>query len=113
MVKPMSAEEIDSVPPVEHPLVRTDAVTGRKSLFISPGYVRSIDGMGDDAAQALIKDLCEWAIQPEFVFTHRWQRHDVLMWDNRPTMHARTAFDFGHQRRIMHRTTLVGDAPVV
>ena len=60
-----------------------------------------------------IQELCDWSTQPQFVFKHHWRRHDVVMWDNRPTMHAREAFDYGNQRRIMHRTTLVGDTPVV
>lgn len=113
LMKTMKEEELASVPAVQHPLIRTDQDSGRKSLFISPAYVRSIEGMSDASAQALIKELCDWSIQPQFVFKHHWQRNDVVMWDNRPTMHAREAFDYGHQRRIMHRTTLVGDAPVV
>jgi alpha-ketoglutarate-dependent taurine dioxygenase len=113
LMKAMDGKEVAAVPPVRHPLVRTDQTTGRKSLYISPGYICGISGMGDDSAQSLIKELCDWATRPEFVFKHHWQNHDVLMWDNRTTMHARDAFDFGEHRRIMHRTTLVGDAAVV
>ena len=111
-MKAMDEQELESVPAVQHPLIRTHQETGRKSLFISPGYVRSIDGMTDECAQSLIQELCDWSTQPDFIFKHHWRRNDVVMWDNRPTMHARESFDFGNQRRIMHRTTLVGDGLV-
>jgi len=112
LMKAMDGAEIAAVPPVRHPLIRTDPATGRKSLYISPGYIRGIDGMSDKDAQILIKELSDWATQPEFVFKHHWRKHDVLMWDNRSTMHAREAFDYGNHRRILHRTTLVGEALV-
>lgn len=112
LMKAMDEQELESVPAVQHPLIRTHQETGRKSLFISPGYVRSIDGMTDECAQSLIQELCDWSTQPDFIFKHHWRRNDVVMWDNRPTMHARESFDFANQRRIMHRTTLVGDGVV-
>ena len=112
LMKAMDGKELETVPPVRHPLIRTDPQTGRKCLYISPGYICGIEGMPDEAARALIEELCQWATRPEFVFKHHWRKDDVLMWDNRATMHAREAFDFGKQRRIMHRTTLMGDATV-
>ena len=110
LMKSMKPEEVEAVPPVRHRLIRVDPKTGERSLFISPGYVAAIDGMSDDNARGLIEELTEWAIQPRFVYKHRWQRRDVLMWNNPPTMHARDAFDYASQKRIMHRTTIVGDA---
>lgn len=109
---PMDEAERKSVPPVIHPLVHDDPATGRKSLYISPCYVRRIDGLSAQAGRALIEELCDWAIRPAFMYQHKWRPHDVLMWDNRCTMHARTGFDFVNKRRVMHRTTLAGDGPI-
>jgi taurine dioxygenase len=68
--------------------------------------------MSPEASRRLINELAEFAGQPRFVYRHRWERDDVLMWDNRCTMHQVTAFD-PRERRVMHRTTIVGDAPVI
>ncbi len=68
--------------------------------------------MGDAKARQLIADLTGFAEQPQFVYTHRWEPDDVLMWDNRCTMHQVTPFD-PRERRVMHRTTIVGtEAPI-
>ena len=62
---------------------------------------------------ALLDELIAHATQDRFVYCHQWRQHDVIMWDNRCTMHAVTPFDNQTQRRIMHRTTIVGDeAPI-
>ena len=111
-LKPMTDEERAAVPPVLQPLVRLHPVTRRKSLYISPIYNDEVEGMSPAAGIALIKELAEFAGQPRFVYRHRWEPDDVLMWDNRCTMHQVTAFD-PRERRVMHRTTVVGDAPVI
>ena len=111
-LKPMTDEERAAVPPVWQPLVRLHPVTRRKSLYISPIYNDGVEGMSPAAGIALIKELAEFAGQPRFVYRHRWEPDDVLMWDNRCTMHQVTAFD-PRERRVMHRTTVVGDAPVI
>lgn len=111
-LKPMTAEERAAVPPVWQPMVRIHPVTKRKSLYISPIYNDEVEGMSPEAAKALIAELAEFAGQRQFVYRHRWEPDDVLMWDNRCTMHQVTAFD-PRERRVMHRTTVVGDAPVI
>ena len=68
--------------------------------------------MSPEAGKRFIAELAEFAGQPQFVYRHRWETDDVLMWDNRCTMHQVTAFD-PRERRVMHRTTVVGDAPVI
>jgi taurine dioxygenase len=108
----MTEEEKAKVPPVWQPMVRKHPVTGRKSLYISPIYNDAIEGMSDAEAEKLIAELAEFAAQPRFVYTHRWEPDDVLMWDNRCTMHQVTPFD-PRERRVMHRTTILGDAPVL
>ena len=111
-LRPMTAEERAAVPPVWQPMVRIHPVTKRKSLYISPIYNDEVEGMSAAAGKALVNELAEFAGQRRFVYRHRWETDDVLIWDNRCTMHQVTAFD-PRERRVMHRTTVVGDAPVV
>ena len=111
-LRPMTAEERAAVPPVWQPMVRIHPVTRRKSLYISPIYNDEVEGMSPAAGKALVTELSEFAGQRRFVYRHRWETDDVLIWDNRCTMHQVTAFD-PRERRVMHRTTVVGDAPVV
>jgi alpha-ketoglutarate-dependent taurine dioxygenase len=111
-LKPLTEEEKAAMPPIWQPMARVHPVTGRKSLYISPIYNDAVEGMDDTAAQRLIGDLSEFAAQPRFMYKHRWEPDDVLMWDNRCTVHAVTPHD-PTERRVMHRTTIVGDAPVL
>jgi alpha-ketoglutarate-dependent taurine dioxygenase len=111
-LKPLTEEEKVAMPPIWQPLVRKHPVTGRKSLYISPIYNDAVEGMARDDARQLIADLTEIAADPRFVYTHRWETDDVLMWDNRCTMHQVTPFD-PRERRVMHRTTIVGTEPVM
>jgi alpha-ketoglutarate-dependent taurine dioxygenase len=104
--------ERKAMPAVWQPMVRKHPVTGRTSLFISPIYNDAIEGMPDAEARALIQELTEFAAQKRFVYEHRWETHDILMWDNRCTMHYVTPYD-PTERRVMHRTTIAGDAPVL
>lgn len=109
--KPTAAERA-AMPPIWQPMVRRHPVTGRKSLYISPIYNDQIEGMSDDEAVAFVRDLAEFSGQDRFVYRHQWETDDVLMWDNRCTMHIVTPHD-PSERRILHRTTIVGDGPVV
>lgn len=111
-LRPLTPEERAAMPPVWQPMVRKHPVTGRKSLYISPIYNDEVEGMAPSAAKALIDDLAAFAGQPRFVYHHRWETDDVLMWDNRCTMHQVTSFD-PTERRVMHRTTIVGTQAVV
>jgi alpha-ketoglutarate-dependent taurine dioxygenase len=111
-LKPLTEQEKVAMPPVWQPMVRKHPVTGRKSLYISPIYNDEVEGMTKEAGQKLIAELTAFAADPRFVYSHRWETDDVLMWDNRCTMHQVTAFDPG-ERRVMHRTTIVGQEPVM
>ena len=111
-LKPLTDEEKAAMPPVWQPLVRTHPVTGRKSLYISPLYNDAVEAMDDSAGAQLIRDLTAFAAQPRFVYRHRWETDDMLLWDNRCTMHQVTPFD-PTERRVMHRTTFVGTGPVM
>ena len=111
-LKPLTEAERASMPPAWQPLVRRHPVTGRKSLYISPIYNDAVEGLDTEAARRLIDDLTAFAAQPRFMYKHRWEPHDVLMWDNRCTVHAVTPHD-PTERRVMHRTTISGDQPVL
>src|SRR5262249_35446099 len=97
--------------PVRQRLVRRHPVTGRKSLYLS-SHIGGIIGWPVPEARAFIRDLTEHATQPQFVYAHKWRRHDLVMWDNRQTMHRVRPFD-ETQVRGMPRTTVAGDAPTV
>ena len=111
-IKPLTDAEWASMPPVWQPLSRRHPVTGRVSLYISPIYNGAVEGMATPESLELIAELTEFAERPEFVYIHKWTPHDIVMWDNRCTMHRVTPYDLG-TRRVMHRTTVVGDGPVI
>jgi alpha-ketoglutarate-dependent taurine dioxygenase len=111
-LKPLTEEEKAAMPPVWQPMVRTHPVTGRKSLYISPIYNDEVEGLSPAEARQLIEDLTAIASEQRFVYRHRWTTDDVVLWDNRCTMHQVTPHD-PTERRVMHRTTIVGTQPVV
>jgi len=91
--------------------VRAHPVTGRKSLYLS-SHAGSVLGMPMPEARILLRDLTEHATQPRFVHVHTWAPYDLVMWDNRQTMHRVRRYDES-QPRDMRRTTVAGDAPTV
>jgi alpha-ketoglutarate-dependent 2,4-dichlorophenoxyacetate dioxygenase len=100
-------------PPVRQVLVRTHPATGRKSLFLA-SHIARVEGMSAAESDALIAELMDWATRPEFVYVHVWSPKDLVMWDNRRTMHRATPFaGYETHRRIMHRTTVRGLGPTV
>jgi alpha-ketoglutarate-dependent 2,4-dichlorophenoxyacetate dioxygenase len=104
-------EEKAMFKPVRQRLVRRHPVTGRKSLYLS-SHAGAILGMPMPEARMLLNDLKEHATQPRFVYVHKWRLHDLVMWDNRQTMHRVRRYDES-QPRDMRRTTVAGDAATV
>jgi taurine dioxygenase len=96
--------------PVEHPVVRVHPETGRRSLFVNPGFVSHIAGVSDAESRHLLDLFYAHITKPEHVVRHRWRVGDVAMWDNRATVHYANR-DYGTARRVMHRITLRGDEP--
>ncbi|MGE0627916.1 MAG: TauD/TfdA dioxygenase family protein [Hyphomicrobiaceae bacterium] len=90
-----------------HPVFRTHEETGRKAVFINRLMTEAIDGLDEAEGSALIKAVCDHSENPEWVYEHVWQPNDLLLWDNRCSMHARTDFPAG-ERRLMLRTTIEG-----
>jgi len=107
----LTPEEIAAFRPVRQRLVRTHPVTGRKSLFLS-AHAGAIVGWTVPEARMFLRDLTEHATQREFVYSHAWRPGDLVMWDNRATMHRARRFDRNEVRDV-RRTTLAGDAPTV
>jgi taurine dioxygenase len=101
----ITAEMRARTPDVVHDLVQRNPSTGRTSLYFDPTTTVSIVGMPASEAQAVLDDLAEFCVQPEFVYRHQWQVGDVVMWDNAFLLHRREPFDSA-QRRLMKRTTL-------
>ena len=108
----LSDEELKNFTPVLQRLVRAHPVSGRKSIYLSSHIGRIIDAPRPEGL-CLVRDLTEDATRPEFVYTHKWQQYDLVMWDNRQTMHRARAFDDVNEIRDMRRTTVAGDAPTV
>jgi len=107
---PMTESQRRAAPPVEHPVIRRDPVTGRKSLYVSY-HVGGFVGLAEPEGRALLESLLAHATHARFTLAFRWQPRDVVMWDNRWTMHCATGYDTGAERRVIHRTVVLGEAP--
>jgi taurine dioxygenase len=106
------ARLIDEVPPPNlHPVARTHPETGRQALFVNPHFTTRFEAMSREESAPLLDFLAGHATRPENVYRHRWQVGDVLMWDNRCTMHYAVRDYDESMRRLMHRTTAGGEAP--
>jgi alpha-ketoglutarate-dependent taurine dioxygenase len=102
----------NELPPVDHPLVRTHPDTGRPALYLGNHAVRIID-MPEDEGTALLNALLKHATQPRFTYAHRWQKGDLVVWDNRCTLHRAVAnYEMNQYRRVMHRNVVKGTTPV-
>jgi len=108
---PLTPEQLAATPDVVHPLVRTHPETGRLSLYVGQDVVKKIDGLPADDSAQLLAELNDHAISPQFSYRHKWLAGDLLVWDNRCTMHRATPYDDLKYRRVMHRTTVAGDRP--
>ncbi len=109
---PPTQAEMDRYPPVRHPIARTHPRTGRKCLYVMRDDCTGIEGIAPDEAEALIAALADHIVKPAFVYRHQWRQGDVLMWDNCTVQH-RAIQDYDMpQRRLMHRTTMDGAAPM-
>jgi taurine dioxygenase len=99
-------------PDVFHPLIRVHPANGRRALWASTGTVKEIVGMPNPDGLQLIEELVEFITQDRFVYRHKWQVGDVLVWDNRCTLHTGTLYDDTKYDRLMHRLWAKGDRPI-
>jgi taurine dioxygenase len=107
---PLTEKQRQDAPPVEHPLVRTHPESGRKCLYLSDHAIRIV-GLPEKEGAVLLDELMAHATRPEFVYAHRWKQGELVMWDNRCTMHKATVYDAKGERRVMNRTVVKGDIP--
>ena len=101
----------DVPPPCVHPVVRTHPATGRKSLYVNPFFTTHFEDMSPEESAGLLSFLYSNATRPEFIYRHRWAPGDVVLWDNRCTMHYAVKDYDESMPRYMHRTTAAGDRP--
>ena len=107
---PITQAQIDAFPPVTHPIVRTHPYTGRKCLYVMRDDCTGIIGLDKGEANALIEALADHIVRPEFVYRHRWQPGDLLIWDNCTVQHKAIQDYSLPLRRLMHRTTFAAAA---
>lgn len=107
----MTEAQRKEAPPVEHPVVRRHPETGRACLYLGD-HAESIVGMPYDEGRAFIDELNALAVHADLTYEHRWQPHQLLVWDNRCLMHRATEYDPHTERRVVRRCTVLGEEPV-
>jgi taurine dioxygenase len=100
----------DGIPSCWHPIVRTHPDTRRKALYVNRLMTVAIEGVSEAESEELLDLLFDHQEQPQFIYEHVWRPHDVLLWDNRCALHARTDFS-ADERRLMRRLTILGEKP--
>lgn len=106
----MTDAECADNPPVRQAIV-VDGPNG-KSLYLG-AHARFIEGMDEAEGRALIDRLIAFGTQEQFVYSHHWAQHDLMLWDNRAVLHRATPFQSGNERRHMVRTTVAGSEPTL
>ena len=110
--EPLSDAQKQAVPALEQPCIRVHPENGRPALYVSPTWVRRFADLSDEQSQPILDELMEFACQDRFAYRHQWSVGDVLVWDNRSSMHKVCDYDDSNTRRLMHRTTIKGDRPL-
>ena len=110
---PKNADGKPIYPDVSHPIVRTHPETGRKALFLSMRHIEmtSVVDMEEKEGQALLQELQDFATEPQFVYSQRWEAGDALVWDNRCSLHRATYWDQQKYERLIYRTFAEGEVP--
>ena len=107
---PLSKKQKNNAPPVIHPIVRTHPNTKRKSLFLGD-HAEYIEDMDYSKGRNFIERLNKLATKTKFIYKHKYKEGDVLVWDNRRLLHKGTKYDTANVKRVMRRTTIIGEAP--
>ena len=108
-VAKLSKEQEEETPEVEHPLIRTHPMSGEKSLYINPNRIDHIAGFNNSDSDKLLDELYEFSFQSKFQYSHSYQEGDLVIWDNRCTMHKANSDYNLKQLRVMHRVMLEGE----
>jgi alpha-ketoglutarate-dependent taurine dioxygenase len=109
-MEPMSAEEKAKYPPAVHPLVRTHA-DGRRSLYMG-AHASHVDAMPIAEGREMMAAMLDFVTQNRFIYEHVWEPNDLVVWDNRSTLHRLQPYDIANERRVMRRVTVGGTEPV-
>jgi taurine dioxygenase len=106
---PLTEEQRRKKPPVSHPMVMKHPISGRRILYANPGYTMRVDGLPQDESDALLEYLFEHQVRPEFIYAHRWNEGDVLVWDNLQTLHN-AIDDYGpNEPRLIKRCQVMAN----
>ena len=108
--KPLSKEEEALVPDVEHPIVRTHPITGRRILYVNESFSAKVSGLSDDESTSVLQTLWTHIAKPQFAYRHSWRKGDLVLWDNCATQHL-ASFDYGDIPRHLHRCGTKGPIP--
>jgi len=100
----------DEAPRYAHPVFRTHPATGRRALYVNRLMTQSIEGLAPEESDRVLGELFDRQENPEWIYEHRWTVGDLLMWDNRCTLHARSDFDAA-ERRMLRRCVVLGEKP--
>ena len=106
------ASEIAAMRDALHPLVRTHPETGRRALYLNPNRMEQVAGLDRAESDRLLDELTAHAIQPKYQYRHKWREGDIVIWDNRCTMHKANADYPDGEKRVMHRIVVAGTVPV-
>jgi taurine dioxygenase len=110
--KELTPEQLRETPTVVHPVVRTHPSTGRKALYINPGFTVRLLGLPEDEARELMQELFDHCTQPKYILRYKWRKGDLVLWDNAATMHHATTRDLDPAKhRTLWRTIVSGDEP--
>ena len=107
---PLTEAQRRERPPVDHPVIRTHAGTGRKCVFLGD-HAESIVGMAYDEGRALIEEVNAMIVHDDLTYRHRWSPGQLILWDNRCVLHRATPYDPAVQRRVIRRCTVLGEVP--
>jgi alpha-ketoglutarate-dependent 2,4-dichlorophenoxyacetate dioxygenase len=108
----LSPAQQKELPPAKQIVVRTNPANGEKNYFTA-SHASHIVGWPEEKGRDYMKDLVALATRPEDIYTHKWRQHDLVIWDNRCTLHRGRVWEKSRYRRIMRRTTVAGDGPTV
>lgn len=107
----LTQAQLDEVRPVVHPVVTTHPENGRQTLFVNEHFTSRIVGLPQDESEDILQQLFAHSVRPEFIYTHQWQKDDMVFWDNRSVIHLAGGTP-DDQRRRLNRTTVEGAVPV-
>ena len=108
----LTDEQVHNFPDVVHPLVRVHPVTGAKFLYFANPRGSTVLGMSEEEGLALLREMFAITTPSDYVYAHKWQPEDLVIWDNRGMLHTATPFDKERYRRIVHRVSVVGEVPI-